>query len=48
MNRLVQDKRNIRTEIQKVQKYQVAYRKLMEQYNEANMLPVYKAGTDCS
>lgn len=44
MNRLVQDKRNIRTEIQKVQKYQVAYRKLMEQYNEANMLPVYKAG----
>jgi anaerobic ribonucleoside-triphosphate reductase len=44
MNRLVQDGRSLDTEIRKVQKYQVAYRKLIEQYLEAGMLSVYSAG----
>lgn len=44
MNRLVQDKRDLRTEVQKIQKYQVAYRKLMEEMEQAKMLPVYSAG----
>lgn len=44
MNRLIQDKRDLLTEIQKIQKYQVAYRKLTEEYKAAKMLPVYDAG----
>lgn len=43
MNRLVQDGRDIEIEVEKVQKYQVAYRKLMEEYEKANMMPVYSA-----
>lgn len=44
MNRLVQDKRNLEEEIQKIQKYQVAYRHLMEEYLQAGLLTVYDAG----
>lgn len=44
MNRLVQDGRNLKTEIEKIQKYQVAYRKLMEEYKEQGALSVYDAG----
>lgn len=44
MNRLIQKKANILHEVQKIHKYQVAYRKLMEEYNEASLLPAYKAG----
>lgn len=44
MNRLVQDGRDVKTEVQKIHKYQVAYRKLMEEYLEADMLTVYSAG----
>lgn len=44
MNRLVQDKRDVRTEVNKIHKYQVAYRTLMQEYKDAGMLPVYKAG----
>jgi ribonucleoside-triphosphate reductase len=44
MNRLIQDKRDLATEIDKIQKYQVAYRKLMEDYLSKGMLPVYDAG----
>ncbi|TLU66417.1 anaerobic ribonucleoside-triphosphate reductase [Thalassotalea litorea] len=44
VNRLVQEKRNIADEIDKIHKYQVAYRKLMESYLQAGMLPVYDAG----
>jgi len=44
MNRLVQDKHDIRTEVRKLHKYQVAYRSLMQEYKEAGMLPVYNAG----
>ena len=44
MNRLVQDGRDLRAEVGKIHKYQVAYRKLMEEYLVAGMLPVYDAG----
>ncbi|MBI3136473.1 MAG: anaerobic ribonucleoside-triphosphate reductase [Bacteroidetes bacterium] len=44
MNRLVQDRRDLKTEVEKIQKYQVAFRKLVGSYEAANMLPVYKAG----
>ncbi len=44
MNRLIQKGANIVEEVQKIHKYQVAYRKLIEDYEEAGLLPVYKAG----
>ncbi len=44
MNRLVQDKRNLKTEVQKIHKYQIAYRKIMEEFHSKGMLPVYQAG----
>ncbi|RWU09346.1 anaerobic ribonucleoside-triphosphate reductase [Pseudidiomarina gelatinasegens] len=44
MNRLVQDGRDLETEIEKIQKYQVAYRKIMEDYKAAGLLTVYDAG----
>lgn len=44
MNRLIQNGANIKEEVQKIHKYQVAYRKLIEEYENAGLLPVYKAG----
>jgi ribonucleoside-triphosphate reductase len=44
MNRLIQDGRDLKTEIEKIQKYQVAYRKLMEEYKNHGALSVYDAG----
>ena len=44
MNRLVQDGRDLAIEVAKIHKYQVAYRKLMEQYKAAGLLTVYDAG----
>jgi anaerobic ribonucleoside-triphosphate reductase len=44
MNRLVQDGRDLAAEIGKIHKYQVAYRKLMEEYKAAGLLTVYDAG----
>jgi len=44
MNRLIQDGRDLNTEIEKIQKYQVAYRKLMEEYKDQGALSVYDAG----
>ena len=44
MNRLIQKGANIKEEVQKIHKYQVAYRKLIEGYEENGLLPVYKAG----
>lgn len=44
MNRLVQKNANIVEEVQKIHKYQVAYRTLIETYKEAGLLPVYDAG----
>ena len=44
MNRLIQDGRDLSCEVKKIQKYQVAYRQLMEDYQKAGMLTVYDAG----
>ena len=44
MNRLEQDGRDLAAEVGKIHKYQYAYRKLMEEYQAAGMLPVYDAG----
>lgn len=44
MNRLVQKKANIKEEVQKIHKYQVAYKTLIEEYKAAGLLPVYQAG----
>lgn len=44
MNRLVQDKRDLASEIKKIHKYQVAYRKIVEDFLESGLLPVYDAG----
>lgn len=44
MNRLIQKGANIKEEVQKIHKYQVAYRKLIEEYELAGLLPVYQAG----
>ena len=44
MNRLIQDKRDFKTEIEKIQLYQVAHRSLIEDYQKMSMLTVYDAG----
>ncbi|MCF6347336.1 MAG: anaerobic ribonucleoside-triphosphate reductase [Flavobacteriaceae bacterium] len=44
INRLVQKGANIVEEVKKIHKYQVAYRKLIEEYEATGLLPVYKAG----
>ncbi|MGZ5278453.1 MAG: anaerobic ribonucleoside-triphosphate reductase, partial [Pseudobdellovibrionaceae bacterium] len=44
MNRLVQDGRDLATEVKKIQNYQIAYRNLMEDFLKKGMLPVYSAG----
>jgi len=44
MNRLIQKRANIIEEVQKIHKYQVAYRTLIEEYQAAGLLPVYDAG----
>lgn len=44
MNRLIQDKRDLAFEVSKIQNYQIAYRKIMEDFLAAKMLTVYDAG----
>lgn len=44
INRLVQDGRDIRTEVKKIHKYQLAYRAIIKDLHDANLLPVYSAG----
>jgi anaerobic ribonucleoside-triphosphate reductase len=44
MNRLIQNGRDIAVEVAKIHKYQVAYRKLIEEYKDAGLLTVYDAG----
>lgn len=44
INRLIQDGRDLKTEVQKIHKYQIAYRKIMDELKERGMLPVYTAG----
>lgn len=43
MNRLIQDGRNLTTEIEKIHKYHIAYRSLIQEYLDHGMLPVYNA-----
>ena len=43
-NRLIQDWRDLWEEIDKIHKYQMAYRKIMEEFKDAGLLPVYDAG----
>ncbi len=44
MNRLIQNSRDLSEQVVKIQKYQVAYRKLMEDFKANGMLTVYDAG----
>ncbi len=44
MNRLIQDKRDLGLEVSKIQNYQIAYRKVMEDFMDAKMLTTYDAG----
>ncbi len=44
MNRLIQKGANIVEEVQKIHRYQVAYRTLINEYEAAGLLPVYRAG----
>ncbi|WP_105188828.1 anaerobic ribonucleoside-triphosphate reductase [Pseudoalteromonas sp. T1lg48] len=44
MNRLIQDGRELSVEVEKIHKYQVAYRSVMQDYLESHMLSVYDAG----
>lgn len=44
MNRLVQRKKDLLEQIKLMQKYQIAYRKIVEDYLNSGMLPVYDAG----
>jgi ribonucleoside-triphosphate reductase len=44
MNRLVQKGADVVQEVRKIHQYQVAYRKLIEEYETAGLLPVYEAG----
>ncbi len=44
MNRLIQQGRNLVEQVVKIQKYQVAYRKLMEEFLAHGLLTVYDAG----
>jgi len=43
-NRLIQDQRSLADEITKIQKYQIAYRKLIENFKDHGMLTAYDAG----
>lgn len=44
MNRLIQDQRDLRSEVQKIHCYQVAYRQIMEEFKRNGLLTVYDAG----
>jgi ribonucleoside-triphosphate reductase len=44
MNRLIQEKQDLTEQINKIHKYQVAYRSLIEEYLAQGLLPVYDAG----
>lgn len=44
INRLVQNKQDIAENVRKTHKYQIAYRQIMDEYQDQGMLPVYDAG----
>lgn len=43
-NRLIQDGRDLTFEISKIQNYQIAYRKLIEEFKNSGLLTMYDAG----
>ncbi len=44
INRLVQDRRDLACELQKIYRYQMAHDAVIRDYNKAGLLPVYDAG----
>ena len=44
VNKLVQDHRDLVTELDKLHKYQIAHRQIMEMFLICDMLPIYSAG----
>ena len=44
LNRLVQDGRDLATEVDKIHKYQLAFRDLFVEYRDAGLLPTFKEG----
>jgi len=44
MNRLIQQGKSLEEQVKKIHKYQVAFRRLMEDFKDAGLLPVYDAG----
>lgn len=44
MNRLIQKNIDVGEQVDKIHKYQIAYRAIMDEFKEANLLPVYDAG----
>lgn len=44
INRLIQDGRDLKTEVEKVHKYQLAFKELFKEYQANGMLPVYDCG----
>jgi ribonucleoside-triphosphate reductase len=44
INRLIQEGKSLRAAIDRIHKYQIAFRKLMEEYQKNGLLPVYDAG----
>ncbi|XMB86140.1 anaerobic ribonucleoside-triphosphate reductase [Mycoplasmatota bacterium WC44] len=44
LNRLVQKGKDIKEEVSKIHEYQVAYKRLVDEFKEAGLLPVYDAG----
>lgn len=44
MNRLIQDGTNLTEQVEKIHKYQLAFKDLFEEYIAAGMLPTYSAG----
>lgn len=44
MNRLIQDGRCLETQVKKIHQYQIAYRKIIEEFKAGGLLTVYDAG----
>ncbi len=44
VNRLIQKNIDIKTQVDKIHKYHLAFRKIVEEYYEAGLLPIYTAG----
>lgn len=44
MNRIIQKNINLEEQVDKIHKYQIAYRKIMDEFNECGLLTVYEAG----